>query len=32
VHNIFQMSTKATIGVDFALKVLHWDRARNITH
>jgi Ras-related protein Rab-32 len=31
VHNIFQMSTKATIGVDFALKVLHWDRARNIT-
>mmetsp|Transcript_77909 Transcript_77909/g.137360 ORF Transcript_77909/g.137360 Transcript_77909/m.137360 type:complete len:210 (-) Transcript_77909:431-1060(-) len=31
VHNIFQMSTKATIGVDFALKVLNWDRTKNIT-
>eukprot|EP00993_Chasmostoma_nieuportense_P003661 NODE_4366_length_799_cov_72.492560_g4208_i0.p1 GENE.NODE_4366_length_799_cov_72.492560_g4208_i0~~NODE_4366_length_799_cov_72.492560_g4208_i0.p1 ORF type:complete len:207 (-),score=48.50 NODE_4366_length_799_cov_72.492560_g4208_i0:125-745(-) len=31
VHNIFQMSTKATIGVDFALKVLNWDKAKNIT-
>eukprot|EP01006_Ploeotia_vitrea_P015179 TRINITY_DN42530_c0_g1_i1.p1 TRINITY_DN42530_c0_g1~~TRINITY_DN42530_c0_g1_i1.p1 ORF type:complete len:212 (+),score=21.80 TRINITY_DN42530_c0_g1_i1:31-666(+) len=31
VHNIFQMSTKATIGVDFALKVLNWDKLKNIT-
>jgi len=31
VHNIFQMSTKATIGVDFALKVLNWDKTKNIT-
>eukprot|EP00996_Jenningsia_fusiforme_P004223 NODE_5030_length_727_cov_75.946903_g4671_i0.p1 GENE.NODE_5030_length_727_cov_75.946903_g4671_i0~~NODE_5030_length_727_cov_75.946903_g4671_i0.p1 ORF type:complete len:209 (-),score=49.84 NODE_5030_length_727_cov_75.946903_g4671_i0:54-680(-) len=32
VHNIPpQNSTKATIGVDFALKVLNWDRSKNIT-
>eukprot|EP01012_Entosiphon_sulcatum_P048725 TRINITY_DN6724_c0_g2_i1.p1 TRINITY_DN6724_c0_g2~~TRINITY_DN6724_c0_g2_i1.p1 ORF type:complete len:219 (-),score=55.82 TRINITY_DN6724_c0_g2_i1:317-946(-) len=31
VHNIFQMTTKATIGVDFALKVLNWDKTKNIT-
>ena len=31
VHNIFQMSTKSTIGVDFALKMLHWDGKKHIT-
>ena len=31
VHNIFQMSTKPTIGVDFALKMIHWDGKKHIT-
>eukprot|EP01060_Flectonema_neradi_P040999 TRINITY_DN954_c1_g1_i1.p1 TRINITY_DN954_c1_g1~~TRINITY_DN954_c1_g1_i1.p1 ORF type:complete len:216 (+),score=58.01 TRINITY_DN954_c1_g1_i1:64-711(+) len=31
VHNIFQMSTKTTIGVDFALKMLHWEGKKQIT-
>ncbi|KAJ9452300.1 Ras-related protein Rab-32A [Diplonema papillatum] len=31
VHNIFQMTTKPTIGVDFALKMLHWQGKKQIT-
>lgn len=31
VHNIFQMSTKSTIGVDFALKMLPWEGGKQIT-
>eukprot|EP01062_Namystynia_karyoxenos_P082925 TRINITY_DN9432_c0_g1_i1.p1 TRINITY_DN9432_c0_g1~~TRINITY_DN9432_c0_g1_i1.p1 ORF type:complete len:244 (+),score=102.23 TRINITY_DN9432_c0_g1_i1:88-732(+) len=31
VHNIFQVSTKSTIGVDFALKMLPWEGGRQIT-
>eukprot|EP01059_Diplonema_ambulator_P023699 TRINITY_DN3924_c0_g2_i2.p1 TRINITY_DN3924_c0_g2~~TRINITY_DN3924_c0_g2_i2.p1 ORF type:complete len:231 (+),score=83.74 TRINITY_DN3924_c0_g2_i2:48-695(+) len=31
VHNIFQMSTKSTIGVDFALKMLNCDNKKQIT-
>eukprot|EP01065_Artemidia_motanka_P041569 TRINITY_DN5410_c0_g2_i1.p2 TRINITY_DN5410_c0_g2~~TRINITY_DN5410_c0_g2_i1.p2 ORF type:complete len:243 (+),score=112.73 TRINITY_DN5410_c0_g2_i1:87-731(+) len=31
VHNIFQMSTKSTIGVDFALKMLSWEGSKQIT-
>eukprot|EP00756_Hemistasia_phaeocysticola_P014954 Hpha_TRINITY_DN15374_c1_g8::TRINITY_DN15374_c1_g8_i1::g.90678::m.90678/K07918/RAB32; Ras-related protein Rab-32 len=31
VHGIFQISTKSTIGVDFALKMLAWQGERQIT-
>eukprot|EP00003_Mantamonas_plastica_P015068 TRINITY_DN2576_c0_g2_i1.p2 TRINITY_DN2576_c0_g2~~TRINITY_DN2576_c0_g2_i1.p2 ORF type:complete len:109 (+),score=26.96 TRINITY_DN2576_c0_g2_i1:163-489(+) len=25
VHNVFSLDYKSTIGVDFAMKVIHWD-------